>query len=237
MCFSFEADVVAAVALTPVGIATLWAAKKPKQYAIASIPLFFAAHQAVEAFVWLWTDGNASNAVGSFAIYVYLAMAQMILPVFVPLAVMLIEPNRKARIYMAISAAGGALLAANFGWILITQGATAYPLDHVMVYKTPTDVPDIGGLIYVNATVFTTIVATGTYLRLFGVANAIGISFAGWMRYDAVTSIWCIYAALISFLIFMHLRLDAAGKEWPEKPSPPNDATDPRGDRVGASSA
>ncbi|MDO9356146.1 MAG: hypothetical protein Q7T55_20780 [Solirubrobacteraceae bacterium] len=235
MCFSFEADVVAAVALTPVGIATLWAAKKPRQYAIASIPLFFAAHQGVEAFVWLWADGNASDFVGKFAINLYLIMAQMILPVMVPLAVMAIEPDRRRRIYMAISAFGGLVLAVKFGSILINGSATAYPLDHVMVYKTTTDVPDIGGLIYVNATVFTTIAATGTYLRLFGVANAIGISFAGWMRYDAVTSIWCIYAALISFLIFMHLRLDAAGKEWPGQPDSPNDATDPRGDKVSSS--
>ncbi len=228
MCFSVEADIVAAAALTPVGILTLRAATKPRQYAIAAIPLFFAAHQGVEAFVWLWTDGQASAAVGSFAIYLYLAMAQMILPVFVPLAVMLIEPNRKVRIYMALSAVGGAILAARFGWILVTEGATAYPLDRVMVYKTPTDVPDIGGLVYVNATVFTTIAATGQYLRLFGVANAIGISMAGWLRYDAVTSIWCIYAAMISFLIYMHLKLDAAGKEWPGPPDHPADKSDPR---------
>ena len=218
MCFSFEADVVAAVALTPIGILTLRAAPSRRYLPVASIPLFFAAHQGIEAFVWLGTDGRASAAVESFAIYVYLAMAQIILPIFVPLAVAAIERNRRVRIYMLLSAVGGALLAARFGWILVTEGATASPLERVMVYKTPTNVPDIGGLFYVNATVFTTIAATGHYLRLFGFANAIGISVAGWLRYDAVTSIWCIYAAMISGLILLHLKMVAAGKDGPEPP-------------------
>lgn len=213
MCFSFEADVVAAAALTPVGILTLRAATSRRQYAIASIPLFFAAHQGIEAFVWLGADGRASAAVESFATYTYLVMAQMILPVLVPLAVMAIEPDRRRRIYMGASAVGGALLAATFGYILITQGATAYPLERVLVYKTPTDVPAIGGLVYVNATVFTTIFASGHYLRIFGVANAIGIGMAGWLRYDAVTSIWCIYAAMISALILLHLKMVAERKD------------------------
>lgn len=207
MCFSFEADLAAAAVLTPLGVLTLRAAKTRNQIAVASIPLFFAAHQGVEAFVWLGSSGDASAAVESFAIYAYLAMAQMILPILVPLAVMAIEPDRRRRVYMAVSAVGGALVALRFGWILVSEGATAYPLDRTMVYKTPTDMGPLGGILYLNATVITTLFASGRYIKLFGAANVIGISMAGWLRWEAVTSVWCIYAAMISGLILLHLKL------------------------------
>ncbi|MDO9352428.1 MAG: hypothetical protein Q7T55_01950, partial [Solirubrobacteraceae bacterium] len=110
------------------------AAKTRNQIAVASIPLFFAAHQAVEAFVWLGTDGKVPAGVESFAIYLYLAMAQMVLPILVPLAVRAIEPDQRVRLYLLVSAVGGAVVASRFGYILITEGATAYPLERTMVY-------------------------------------------------------------------------------------------------------
>ncbi|MDO9355652.1 MAG: hypothetical protein Q7T55_18270, partial [Solirubrobacteraceae bacterium] len=64
-----------------------------------------------------------------------------------------------------------------------------------------------GGILYLNATVITTIFATGKYLKLFGVANILGICLAGWLRWEAVTSVWCIYAAMISGLILLHLQM------------------------------
>ena len=233
MCFSFEADLTAAAVLTPLGVYTLRAAKTRSQLAVASIPLFFAAHQGVEALVWLGTDGHASAAVESFATYLYLVMAQMILPVLVPLAVAAIEHDRRKRIYMIVSAIGGAYVTFRFGWILVSEGATAYPLDRTMVYKTPTDMGPLGGIMYLNATVITTIVASGKYLKLFGAANAIGISMAGWLRWEAVTSVWCIYAAMISGLILLHLKMvedERRGGDADRRRGsvPAADGTDPR---------
>lgn len=206
MCFSYGADLTAAAVLAPVGILTLRAAKTRAQLPIASIPLFFAAHQFVESFVWLGTSHHASKGVESFAIYLYLVMAQMILPVIVPLAIAAVEPVRKRRIWMLTASVGGLISAVAFGYILVGQGATAHAADRTMVYKTPTDLGLWAGLLYVNATIFTTLYASGRNLRLFGVANILGIAMASWMRWEAVTSVWCIYAAFVSGLILLHLN-------------------------------
>jgi hypothetical protein len=61
-------------------------------------------------------------------------------------------------------------------------------------------------LLYVNGTVFAFLYASGRNLRLFGVANIIGIALASWLRWEAATSVWCIYAAFVSVLILLHLR-------------------------------
>lgn len=206
MCFSAAADLTAAAVLAPVGIITIRAARSREQLPLASIPLFFAVHQFVESFVWMGTSGDVSHGVSSFAIYLYLVMAQMILPVFVPLALAAVEPVRRHRRWMLLAAAGGLISAAAFGHLLVTQGATAYPLERTMVYKTPTDLGLWAGLLYVNGTVFALLYASGRNLRLFGVANIVGIVMASWLRWEAVTSVWCIYAAFVSVLILLHLR-------------------------------
>ncbi|MDQ8045997.1 MAG: DUF6629 family protein [Solirubrobacteraceae bacterium] len=217
MCFSYGADLTAAAVLTPVGIVTLRAAKTRAQLPIASIPLFFAAHQFVESFVWLGVGHHASKGVESFAIYLYLVMAQMLLPVIVPLAISAVEPVQRRRQWMYASAVGGFVSAAAFGYILVTQGATAHAADRTMIYKTPTDLGLWAGALYANATVLTTLYASGRNLRLFGVANILGISMASWMRWEAVTSVWCIYAAFVSGLILLHLNELNASRGTPPR--------------------
>jgi hypothetical protein len=225
VCFSATADIVAAAVLAPIGIVTIRAAKSRAQLPLASIPLFFAAHQFVESFVWMGTTGRVSHGVSSFAIYAYLIMAQMVLPIFVPLALAAVEPVRRHRRWMVLAAGGGLISAVAFGHILVTQGATAYPLERTMVYKTPTDLGLWAGLLYVNGTVFALLYASGRNLRLFGVANIIGIVMASWLRWEAVTSVWCIYAAFVSVLILLHLReLNAPPGPRPRKSRAPEPA-------------
>jgi hypothetical protein len=207
MCFSPTADFAAASVLAPIGILTLASARTRNEIPLASVPMIFALHQFVEGFVWLGTEGHVSHGVESFAIYLYLAMAQLLLPIFVPIAIGLIEPVKWRRNLMYAAAVLGGAAALRFALILIDQGAIAYPAAHTMVYKTPTDMGVIGGIAYFTATILTTLISSAKHLRWFGVANIIGVCLAGAIRYEAVTSVWCVYAAFVSIIILFHLRL------------------------------
>ncbi len=92
MCFSATADLVAAAAVAPVGILALRWAPTRADLPIASLPMLFAVHQGIEAFVWLGFDGRVSAGAQEAAIIAYLLIAQVVLPLLVPLGVRAIEP-------------------------------------------------------------------------------------------------------------------------------------------------
>lgn len=210
MCFSFEADLVAGAILLPLGVATLRAAKTPRELPLASLPIVFAAHQLIESFVWLGTDGEVSHGVFQAATFAYLAIAQVLLPALVPVAMWLVEPRADRRRLMLGTAAFGVGTAAWFAWSLLTHDVGAHPANHAMVYDTDTHIGPWITATYVIATCGSVLLSSRRYLFAFGVANVVGLSLAALVRYEAVTSVWCVYAAFASVLLLVHFRAEHA---------------------------
>ena len=92
MCFSAEADFVSGAIIGAIGVATLSQVESPRQVPLAALPLAFALHQVTEGFVWHDLDGGSTHTSGP-AVYVYLLFAWVLIPVVVPLAILLLEPN------------------------------------------------------------------------------------------------------------------------------------------------
>ncbi len=65
------------------------------------LPLLLGAHQLVELFVWWGLQGHVSSEIGRLATWTYLLVAFVVLPVFMPLAVLVLEPTRRRRWNMA----------------------------------------------------------------------------------------------------------------------------------------
>ncbi len=209
MCFSAEADFVVAALVAPIGVATLRAARRPAELPVAALPLLLAAHQLTEGFVWLGLAGDVGRAAQDLATVIYLAFAQVALPLLVPLGFLLLEPDRARRRAIAALLAVGAAVAARFAQILVTHPIGAQALDHVVVYDTDWQYGYVVAAGYVAATCGPALLASSRLLRLFGVANLIGLGLAAAVRYSAVTSLWCVYAALVSVLLLAHFRAAA----------------------------
>jgi hypothetical protein len=75
MCFSPQADLVGGVVIGAIGVDTLRHCRRPREVALASLPLLLAAHQFVEAFVWWGLEGRVAPGVGRAAMWAYLAFA------------------------------------------------------------------------------------------------------------------------------------------------------------------
>ncbi len=93
MCFSIEADLIAGVALLPVGLAALREVRHVREVPFAALPLLFSLHQFVEVFVWLGSDDKVSSDIQTAATFAYVLFALPVLPTLVPLAVVLLEPR------------------------------------------------------------------------------------------------------------------------------------------------
>lgn len=213
MCFSFEADLVAGAILLPLGVATLRAAKEPRELPLASLPIVFAAHQLIESVVWLGADGKVSSGAFHAATVAYLAIAQVLLPALVPVAMWLVEPRADRRRLMLAPIAVGFGTAVWFAWSLFTHDVGAHPSRNTMAYDTDIHIGPVITATYVIATCGSVLLSSRRYLFAFGVANVIGLSLAALVRYEAVTSVWCVYAAFASVLLLLHFRAEHAARD------------------------
>jgi hypothetical protein len=227
MCFSAEADFAVAAVVAPVGVATLRAAAGPQDLLLAALPLLLALHQLTEGVVWLGLEGRAPGGLRDAATRAYLAFAQVVLPVIVPLGILLTEPDRRRRAWMSALLVGGAVVAARFAWILTSNPVGAQALDHVIIYDTDWEFGYVMAAGYVLVSCGPALIASSRVLRWFGVASLAGLLLASGVRYSAVTSIWCVVAALISVLVLLHFR-DRAQRA---PASPPSRSLQPQGRR------
>lgn len=97
MCFSAEASFGAGIVLTAIGAATLKKEKRPNEIYFASIPLIFGAQQITEGLLWLALQGKIDKAFELPATYIFLFIAQVIWPLWIPYSIYKLErvENRK----------------------------------------------------------------------------------------------------------------------------------------------
>jgi hypothetical protein len=109
VCFSPEGDLVGGIVVTAIGVdAVRHLHHRNDHLALAALPLLLGFHQIDEAFVWWGLQGVVPHGLGTVAMWIYLTIAFVVLPVFVPIVIMLLEPTarRKWRIapFLAIGA-------------------------------------------------------------------------------------------------------------------------------------
>lgn len=218
MCFSPEADFAVAAVLAPVGVAALRAATRREELLIAALPLLFACHQALEGVVWLGLEGDVAPAVRDAATGAYLAFAQVVLPLLVPLALLAIEPGRRRRWAMAGLLGVGAVVAWRFAWILTHHPIGAQGLDRLITYDTDAHFGYVLAAGYVAATCGPALLSSRPGLRPFGLASLLALGVAALVRYSAVTSVWCLSVALISVLVLLSLRAPAPTPQARSRP-------------------
>jgi hypothetical protein len=221
MCFSPEADFTAGVVIAGVGVETLRRVSAPRELIVGALPLLFGIHQLVEGFVWLGLRGQVSSGLGNAAKEAYIVYAHAVLPVIVPFGFMLIEPDRRRSRWMWPLACLGLVL----GGYLLWQ-VTAYPVGaqeeaRCIDYTTHTPNDVLIAALYVVATCGPALLSSRRHLRWFGLVCLIGVIATALVRADELTSLWCLYVALVSVLILEHFRLQRANETSAARIAPP----------------
>jgi hypothetical protein len=109
VCFSPQADLVGSVVITVIGADAVRHLRQRRELiALASIPLLLGAHQFIEALTWLWLQGHVPHGIGQLALWAYLLIALVVLPIYVPMAIIALEPTRQRKLLMTPFAAMGA---------------------------------------------------------------------------------------------------------------------------------
>ena len=220
MCFSPVADFSAGAVITGVGVATLRRVSSPRELIVGALPLLFGLHQLVEAFVWLSLDGTVSVGLGNVAKETYIIFAHAVLPIIVPFGFMLIEPDRRRARWMWPLTGIGLLMGLYLLWQVTFYPVGAFEEAHCIDYTTHTPNTVLIGGLYVLATCGPALISSRRYLRWFGLISVVGVIATAVVRVDELTSLWCVYVALVSVLILEHFRRQQATDAVPARPAP-----------------
>ena len=207
MCFSPQADIVGGVVICAIGVdAVRHIGRRCEFVALAWIPLLLGAHQLIEALVWLWLQGHVPGGIGHVALWAYLLIAFVVLPVFIPLAVVAVEPTRRRKAMMVpftlIGAAISAVLLA-----AMVRGPVEVTLDP---YHLSYGIRLSDGLwivaLYVVAVCGPLLVSGYRDVVIFGIVNLTAVIIIAWLTVSGFASVWCGWAAVSSAAITLHCR-------------------------------
>jgi hypothetical protein len=208
MCFAPEADAVAGVIIVAVGVDALRHVVSPKQIPLAALPLLFGLHQLSEAFVWWGLQGHVSEPVERVAVWTWLLFAFVVLPVWLPIAVDLVEQSRARRLVIAAFAGIGFAVATALAIAIFRGPINAHIQGHCISYAVDA-VGDSGGqwtLLYVIAACGALLASTHRDLAVLGGVNLVVTPLLMWLTVDGFVSLWCFWAAIASIVIAVHLR-------------------------------
>ena len=206
MCFSPAADLTIGVAVTAIGIDTVRHVAHRKEAPLAVLPIVFGVHQIIEAFVWFGEDGSVSNQTGDAAAGLYLAVAFGLIPWFVPWAIRRIEPDAARRQLMSAFMLMGALVS-----IALMVGVVRGPIEvtdggHYLAYGVPLS---FGGALvaaYISATCGSFLLSSDRRAVQFGAVNLLAVTGLALLLSNGLISLWCVWAAVTSVAIALHLR-------------------------------
>lgn len=210
MCFSPQADFTAGAVVVGVGIATLRRVRTRRELIVGALPLLFGIHQLVEGFVWLGLRGEVSAGLADAAKEIYIVFAHAVLPALVPLGFTLLERDRRRARWMWPLVGLGTVLGAYLFWQVTTYPVGAQEQARCIDYTTHTANDLLIGALYVVATCGPALMSSRPHLRWFGVVSLVGVIAAALVRVDELTSLWCVYVALVSVLILEQFRRQRA---------------------------
>ena len=206
MCFSATASFTAGTVLLGLGTLTLRSARHPRERPFAAIPLLFAIQQLIEGVIWLTFRHNAPQ-INVVMTYAYSFFSHVLWPIYVPLAVLLIEPpgwrRRALLVFVAVGLAVGGYLLYNLAVYPIVSLSVGKHIEYVSPHFFVATVMTL----YVVSTTSSPLLSSHRMVKVFGLVALLSFAAAYYFYAAWFISVWCFFAALLSSVIYLHFKL------------------------------
>lgn len=199
MCFSATASFGAAGFLAAAGATAFAKVHKARQIPLASVPLVFAAQQAVEGVLWLTVP--AGHAAGRMPASLFAAIALVVWPLLMPFALGLAETKTDRRAMLFAFLAPGSAVAIYSIADILAHPYLAWPAPHSLIYINDHPYPWPLIAAYFLAACGPPLLATHPLLKLFGVVVTAGLAAALAFFFTNLVSVWCFFAGVASALL------------------------------------
>jgi hypothetical protein len=216
VCFSPQADLVGGIVISAIGVDAVRSARKRHGVvALAALPLLLGVHQMIEAFVWLGLQGHEPHELERVALWAYLLIAFVVLPVFVPLAVLLNEPLRRRRWAMGPLVLLGLVVAGDLFASMIDGPLSVELRPYHLAYNIDLSHGVFVTALYVTAVCGALLLSSRRRIVTFGIVNLVAIGVIAWLTFDGFASVWCGWAAVSSGAIALHMRIGRLHRAGP----------------------
>ncbi len=210
MCFSATASFVAGASLSAIGVATIREVRDRKEIPFAMIPALFGIQQLIEGVLWL-TFSHDAPQLQQATTYAYSFFSHVLWPIYVPFAFRILETTPWRRKVMLWFQIAGLIVGLYLLYYLVASPLVARVVDGHIVYESPHFYIVGVMVLYLASTCVTGFVSSHKFVKLFGVLALFSFVFS-WLVYARATvSVWCFFAAILSLLIFAHLRFRELG--------------------------
>jgi len=204
MCFSAEASFAGGVIISSIGIAVVTKVHKPSQLLFASIPLFFGLQQFTEGVLWLTIPYPEYAGLQRIATHLFLLMADVLWPAFIPLSVLLMEKKARKRKIIWFLFFSGLSVSVYYACCLLFMNVTPQIMGYHIKYNS--DFPKVLAIpvfmLYLVATLTPLFISSIQRTHLMGVLMFFSCLVTAVFFTQYLTSVWCFFAALISGVIY-----------------------------------
>lgn len=203
MCFSATASFTAGAGLLIVGAVTARRARRRAELPFALIPVLFGLQQLIEGALWLTLPDKAPS-LNAMLTFVYSLFSHVLWPVYVPIAILLLEPIAwRRRVLVAIAVAGGAV-GLYLLYFLIRLPIVSQAEGRHIAYLSPHFYLTAVMVLYVLGTCVSMLVSSHGKVRLFGLAAFMAYVVTYVFYTTWVISVWCFFAAVLSLIVLLY---------------------------------
>lgn len=204
MCFSANASFGAGIVLSVIGVVSIKKAQKPSQLLFASIPLIFAVQQVAEGILWVTLPNPDNVFTQKIATYVFLFFAQILWPLWVPVAIILLEKNSTRRVVQKLLIGAGILVGFYLAYCLVSYHVQAkiigYHIAYIQDYPASLRMYVIG--FYALATIAPPFFSHIKRMWILGTAILISYLITALFYEHYILSVWCFFSSIISISIY-----------------------------------
>lgn len=205
MCFSAEVSFGAGAVLTVIGVASIKKTQHPSQSLFASIPLIFGVQQIAEGVLWLTLPNPDYVNTQKIFTYVFLFFAQIVWPLLVPIAIILLEKNATRKNIQKVLVGAGIIVAIYLAYCLFKFDVEAKIVGRHITYLQdyPVKFRNYVVILYALATIVPPFFSHIKNMWLLGITILVSYVIAAIFYEHYVLSVWCFFSSVISLSIFV----------------------------------
>lgn len=216
MCFSATASFTSSAVLLTAGLFALSRVRTRFQLPYALIPLIFAIQQLLEGMLWISLTGDVQlpSCVSNAGLTTgYSVFSQVFWPLYVPVAVYLIENVRWRKKMLLLTIIAGALVSGFLLYEMIGHSVIARLQDQHIAYDFSHAHVVVATALYLTGACLAPILSGHVSVRWFGVVAFLSAILAFTVFEIWFISVWCYFAGLMSCLVLFYFFKEQAARQ------------------------
>lgn len=205
MCFSASASFSAGAVLLAIGTITVKRSGSKAELPFAMIPLLFGVQQLIEGVIWLTFQFDAP-LLNTVMTYLYTLFSHVLWPVYIPFAVLLLEPVHRHRKMITAFFVVGMVVGVYLLYILVRYPVTSEVVDQHIVYLSPHFYALAVMGSYLAASCVSMFFSSYKVVVVFGIVALLSFIAAYEFYTQSLISVWCFFAAILSGLVYLHIN-------------------------------